>query len=107
MIIRRIELTEELAGALDTSRQEARLLLEAILEAMTRALKTGESVKIRGFGTFSVRRRAARQGRNPRTGAVVAVPERLAFSFRPGKELKQLLSEPAGGGHDPGGAPAG
>lgn len=95
MIMTRIELTEELAGVLETSRQEARLLLEAILEAMTRALQTGEPVKVRGFGTFTVRRRPARRGRNPRTGAIVAVPERMAFSFRPGKELKQLLAAPA------------
>jgi nucleoid DNA-binding protein len=102
MIIRRIELTEELAGVLDTSRQEARLLLETILEAMTHALQNGEAVKIRGFGTFSVHRCPARQRRNPRTGATVAVPERMAFRFRPGKELKQLLLAPARGQNHPG-----
>jgi integration host factor subunit beta len=85
-------LTVELARVLETSHQEAEQILDAVLRAIVRALQRGEAVEIRRFGSFRLRRRAARLGRNPRTGQSVEVPARPVAYFRPSKELLQLLA---------------
>jgi integration host factor subunit beta len=66
--------------------------IDAILEQITRALAQGDRVELRGFGTFSVKRREARKGRNPRTGAAVFVSARAVPFFRTGKELHKRLN---------------
>jgi integration host factor subunit beta len=63
-----------------------------ILDSVTRALETGGRVELRGFGAFSVRGRPARSGRNPRTGAAVAVRAKAVPFFKSGKELRQRLN---------------
>ena len=62
------ELIESVAGAADLSRADATRAVDAVLDSVTRTLKRGDSVSLVGFGTFTVKKRAARQGRNPRTG---------------------------------------
>ena len=76
--------------------KDCEAVVNAILGKIADALAAGERVEIRGFGSFSVKDLRARQGRNPRTGESVAVKEKKAVAFRPGKEMKQRVnpSEP-------------
>ena len=66
-------------------------VVDAMIEAMTRALAKGDKIEIRGFGNFKVRQRGARKARNPRTGKMVEVPAKQVPYFKPGKELKALV----------------
>lgn len=83
--------TREIARVLEISQKEAQLVLEAILDSIIRALRSGDRVELRGFGTFETHTRASRVGRIPRTQAKVDVPARRVPTFRPSKELKALL----------------
>ncbi len=67
-------------------------IVNAILNAITNALANGDRVELRGFGAFSVKRRAPRIGRNPRTGASVEVEEKCVPFFKTGKELRERLN---------------
>jgi integration host factor subunit beta len=69
-------------------------IVDTMLEAVIAALARGDRVELRGFGVFSVRRRAARLGRNPRNGAVVAVEEKGRPFFTCGKEMRERLRRP-------------
>jgi integration host factor subunit beta len=68
-------------------------IVNAILDEITHALSRGDRVELRGFGAFSVTRRAARLGRNPRTGAHVEVDEKVVPFFKTGKEMRERLNE--------------
>jgi integration host factor subunit beta len=72
----------------DMRAQDVEGMVEVVLDEIIRALEKGDRVELRGFGAFSVRRRAARQGRNPRTGAAVKVAAKNVPFFKPGKELR-------------------
>jgi integration host factor subunit beta len=91
------DVAEEIARVTEVSKKEAKVILEAILDAMVKALWAGERVELRGFGTFSTRARGPRQGRNPRTGAKVDVPARRIPRFRSSRELIALLNGLNGG----------
>jgi integration host factor subunit beta len=67
-------------------------IVSAILDEMVEALRRGDRVELRGFGAFSVKLRGARQGRNPRTGAVVAVAKKAIPAFKTGKEMRARLN---------------
>ena len=67
-------------------------IVDAILDEMVDALRRGDRVELRGFGAFSAKLRGPRQGRNPRTGAVVAVGKRALPYFKPGKEMRARLN---------------
>jgi integration host factor subunit beta len=67
-------------------------IVSAILEEMVEALRRGDRVELRGFGAFSVKLRGPRQGRNPRTGAVVAVAKKAIPFFKTGKEMRTRLN---------------
>lgn len=71
-------------------------IVNAILDEITQALARGDRVELRGFGAFSVKHREARVGRNPRTGAQVAVDEKAVPFFKTGKEMRERLND--GGG---------
>ena len=73
-------------------RTDLETAVNTVFAGMTKALKMDERIEIRGFGSFSVRRRAAKEGRNPRTGQPVLVPSRRAPVFSPGKELKARIN---------------
>jgi integration host factor subunit beta len=73
-------------------------IVSTIFEEITAALATGNRVELRGFGAFSVRRRGARTGRNPRTGASVAVEEKAIPFFKSGKQLRERLNVGDGAG---------
>lgn len=69
-------------------------IVTAIFDEITAALSRGDRVELRGFGAFSVKRREARVGRNPRTGASVQVSEKHIPFFKTGKQLRERLNEP-------------
>jgi integration host factor subunit beta len=73
------------------------LSVKAILEHMAQFLEKGERIEIRGFGSFSLRYRPPRKGRNPKTGETVALPDKYVPHFKPGKELRDRVN--LGGGY--------
>ena len=86
------ELIEAVAEAADISKAAATRAVDGTIDAITKALKKGESVTLVGFGTFSVRKRAARNGRNPKTGEVIKIKASKAPGFKSGKALKDALN---------------
>ncbi|MGQ9724249.1 MAG: integration host factor subunit beta [Tepidimonas sp.] len=70
---------------------DAEAAVKTLLEAMTESLVAGHRIEIRGFGSFVVSKRAARQARNPRTGERVAVPPKRVAHFKPGKALREAV----------------
>lgn len=86
------ELIDEIARRSDTfSRRDLDVIVTTIFDTMTAALARGERVELRRFGSFSVRRRDARTGRNPRTGEPVDIPERRVPFFTVGKDLRERV----------------
>jgi len=86
------ELIDAVASAADISKASATRALDAALDAVTGALKNGDQVTLVGFGTFSVRARAARQGRNPRTGEAIQIKASNVPGFKAGKALKDAVN---------------
>ncbi|MFV8833521.1 MULTISPECIES: HU family DNA-binding protein [Aquisalimonas] len=86
------ELIEAVAQNADLSKASAAKAVDAMVDAVTSALKENDSVSLVGFGTFSVRERAARSGRNPRTGATINIPATKVPSFKAGKALKDAVN---------------
>lgn len=82
------QLIERVASKTGLSKKDANAALDAVLDGITSALKKGEKVTLVGFGTFTVRRRKAREGRNPQTGEKIKIPARKVPAFTAGKELK-------------------
>jgi|UniRef100_A0A7C3SPR9 DNA-binding protein HU-beta len=75
------------------TKKEATKVVNAVLETITEALAKGDTVQFVGFGTFSVRKRAAREGRNPRTQQPIKIPATKVPVFRPGKELREAVKK--------------
>ena len=86
------ELIEAITADADLSKAAAGRALDAVIAAVTGALKDGESVSLVGFGTFSVKARAARTGRNPQTGAAIQIAAANIPSFKAGKALKDAVN---------------
>jgi DNA-binding protein HU-beta len=86
------ELTEAVASSADLSKAAAAKVVDAVIEAVTNSLKSGEQVAIAGFGTFLVRERSARTGRNPRTGELMEIKASKVPSFKAGKALKDAVN---------------
>ncbi len=86
------ELVDHIAEASDISKASAARALDSVLEAITDSLKQSDPVVLVGFGTFSVRDRAARLGRNPQTGETINVAAARIPVFKPGKGLKDALN---------------
>ena len=85
------DLTSHLAAQASLSRTEASFVVNAVFSAITDALAKGEPVAIAGFGTFTTRTRAARQGRNPRTGERIDIPASRVPSFKAAKALRDAV----------------
>jgi DNA-binding protein HU-beta len=90
--VNKSELIEHIAKQADISKAAAARALEALIGGVKATLKKNNSVSIVGFGTFSVTKRAARAGRNPRTGAAIKIKAAKVPKFRPGKALKDHLN---------------
>ncbi len=86
------DLIAKVAEATEQSKTEVGRTLDATLAAITEALKTDEDVTLIGFGTFCVRQRAARNGRNPQTGKVIKIKATKVPAFRAGKGLKEAVA---------------
>jgi integration host factor subunit alpha len=88
----RADLTEAVYRSLGISRNDSAVFVERILEEITGALERGETVKISSFGTFSVRSKKERMGRNPKTGEEVPITPRRVVTFRASHVLKELIN---------------
>ena len=87
----RADLTEEVYQAIGIPLKESDVVVRAIFDSIVRALRSGDKVEIRGFGSFHTRQRRGRIGHNPKTGVRVGVPPKKIPFFRPGKELHDVL----------------
>lgn len=86
------ELIDAISESADISKADAGRALDAMTQAVEEALKAGDTVSLIGFGTFSVKERAARTGRNPQTGAPIEIAASKAPAFKAGKALKDALN---------------
>ncbi len=87
------ELVDDVARAAELTKKDAERLVEIVFESVIDTLNQGEKIELRGFGSFRVRERGARRGRNPKTGDPVDIPAKRVPYFKPGKELKELINE--------------
>ena len=88
----RMDLSEAVFREVGLSRNESAQLVESVLDFVSDALVDGQSVKISSFGTFSVRQKAARIGRNPKTGQEVPISPRRVLTFRPSHLMKERVA---------------
>ncbi|MBT2968646.1 MAG: HU family DNA-binding protein [gamma proteobacterium symbiont of Ctena orbiculata] len=86
------ELIEAMAESADISKAAAGRALDGMVEAVTNAMKAGDTLSLVGFGTFSVKERAAREGRNPQTGETIKIKASRIPSFKAGKALKDAIN---------------
>ena len=85
------DIIKVLADQVGLTRREAAAVLSVVLDGVVEAIREGEKVELRGFGSFRTRKRQARSGRNPRTGAQGNVPPKVVPYFKPGKQLRETL----------------
>ncbi len=90
--MKKVELVEAVAEAAGLTKTDATKAIDATFAAITGALKKGDRVPVVGFGTFGVTKRAAREGRNPRTGETVKIAARNAVTFKAGSALKDAVN---------------
>ena len=86
----KLDLINDVVNKTGVTKTKAEMAVETVFESMKRALALGDRIELRGFGIFTVRPRKTGIGRNPRTGAEVAIPPGKAVRFKPGKELQAL-----------------
>ncbi|MAZ75834.1 MAG: DNA-binding protein [Micavibrio sp.] len=87
------ELIEHVANETETTKADAQRAVEAVFDGITATLKKGNAARFVGFGTFSVAKRAATTGRNPRTGEPIKIPASKNAKFKAGKELKEAVNK--------------
>jgi integration host factor subunit beta len=90
--VTKAELIEELSSVGDITRKQSEVIVDAVFDSIVGALMRGEKIELRGFGTFKLRQRESRAGRNPKTGVGVVVPAKKVPSFKAGKALRELLN---------------
>lgn len=90
--VTKADLIEEVSRVVEMTRKDSEVIVEAIFDSVVRALRTGDKIEIRGFGSFRTRQRQPRVGRNPKTGTRVEVPSKRIPYFKPSKELKDLVN---------------
>ena len=86
------DLVEKVTAVGDLTRRDGEVIVETIFDAVIGALKSGDKIEIRGFGSFRTRQRNSRIGRNPKTGERVEVPAKKVPYFKPSKELRDLVN---------------
>ena len=86
------QLVEEVARNTQLTKKHAEIIVNTVFESIVDSLKDGEKIELRGFGSFRIRERGSRIGRNPKTGDRVDVPSKRIPYFKPGKQLKELLN---------------
>jgi integration host factor subunit beta len=90
--VTKAELVDEVAKASDLTRKHSEVIVDCVFSAISDALRRGDKIELRGFGSFRVRHRDGRRGRNPKTGAGVIVPPKQVPHFKPGKELRERIN---------------
>jgi len=86
------ELIDAVAGSANLTKVDASRAVDALVDVIAGALKGDDEVTLVGFGTFTVRKRAARSGRNPRTGDIISIPASNLPAFKPGKALRDAVN---------------
>jgi integration host factor subunit beta len=100
------ELVDEVSRVSDLTKKHSEVIVETVFRSIIAALQRGEKIELRGFGSFRLRQREPRNGRNPKTGDTVDVPPKKVPYFKPGKELKELINReplPPAAGAEPAG----
>src|SRR4051812_27644656 len=92
----KVDLIDEVSSVVEMTRKDSEVIVEAIFDSVVKALRSGDKIEIRGFGSFRTRQRQSRIGRNPKTGTRVEVPAKRIPYFKPSKELKDLVNDDAG-----------
>ena len=87
------ELVEEVSRVSDLTKKHSEVIVDTVFKSIVDALHRGEKIELRGFGSFRLRQREPRKGRNPKTGDKVDVPPKKVPYFKPGKELKDLINQ--------------
>jgi DNA-binding protein HU-beta len=87
------DLINKVAEASDLSKKDAAKAVDAVFDAISEALQSGDKVQLVGFGNFEVRERSARKGRNPQTGEEIDIPASKVPAFKPGKSLRDLCAK--------------
>jgi len=90
--VNKTDLIDAIASAADLSKADAGRALDAVIDSITDTLKKGDPVSLVGFGTFQVKHRAAREGRNPQTGATIQIKASNVPGFKAGKALKDAVN---------------
>lgn len=85
------DLVDRVAAAADLTKKDSEIVVSTFFDSIVESLRRGEKVELRGFGSFRLRHRKARTGRNPKTGEPVEVPAKVVAYFKPGKELRERV----------------
>lgn len=86
------ELVNRVSKRTDLNKRDAEVMVQTVLDSIIESLQGGDKVELRGFGSFRLRERASRIGRNPKTGEKVNVPSKRVPYFKPGKDLKTVIN---------------
>src|SRR4029077_17654447 len=89
------DLVEEVAKVTELTRKDSEVIVDTLFESVIKALRDGDKLEVRGFGSFRVRQRNARVGGNPKSGEKVQIPVKRVPYFKPSKELKDLINDGA------------
>jgi integration host factor subunit beta len=89
----KVDIINKIAKELNITKQDAESGVNMFFETIKEALKSGEEIELRGFGSFRFRQRGARAGRNPRTGEPVKVPPKKVLYFKPSRLLKDMINK--------------
>lgn len=96
MTLTKADIAERLTDKFNLDRQESKILVELFFEEIRVALEKGDTVKLSGFGNFSIRDKKSRPGRNPKTGENVAITARRVVTFRPGIKFRERVEKSLG-----------
>ena len=93
--ITKADLVEQVLGLGDLTRRDSEVLVDTVFDAVIGAIRKGDKIEVRGFGSFRIRERKSRVGRNPKTGEKVDIPAKRIPYFKPSKELRDRLNPSA------------
>ncbi|HEV8433933.1 MAG TPA: integration host factor subunit beta [Thermoanaerobaculia bacterium] len=91
-VMTKAELVDEVASIVQLTKKQAETIVNIVFDSIVDSLRNGQKIELRGFGSFRLRNRKSRTGRNPKTGEKVEVPSKKIPYFKPGKELKELIN---------------
>jgi integration host factor subunit beta len=91
-VMTKAELVDEVSRTVQLTKKQAETIVNIVFDSIVESLRSGQKIELRGFGSFRLRSRKSRTGRNPKTGEKVEVPSKKIPYFKPGKELKELIN---------------